>query len=60
MTGFYSFYNAGRFDGESEDRIMFSCYAPDRRPGQSTLVLASESAKHRSALIELGYERLPE
>jgi len=55
MVGYFSSFNAGRYPGESVDRIMFTCYAPNMQPGQCSLVLASEAGAHREALLRLGY-----
>ena len=60
MPGFYTVYNAGKFDGRGEDHFMFMCYNADRQPGQASLVPASEAAAHRQALIDIGYRLLPE
>lgn len=58
--GFYSVYNAGKFDGRGEDHFMFMCYNKDRQPGQASLVRATEAAAHREALIKIGYKPLPQ
>ena len=33
FLGYYRFYNAGKFNGQGDDIIMFSFYWPDRQPG---------------------------
>jgi hypothetical protein len=55
---FYSFYDAGAYDGETEHRIMFSFYSDDgvdRRIGQSELVLASEAPAYHDAIQARGW-----
>lgn len=54
----FSFYDAGAYDGETEHRIMVNFYSITggvMRPGQSSLVLASEWPKYRGYLERGGW-----
>jgi hypothetical protein len=54
----FHFYDAGAYDGETEHRIMVNFYSITdgvMRPGQSSLVLASEWPTFRSYLERGGW-----
>lgn len=55
----FHFYDAGPYDGEIEHRVMvnfFSVTDGEYRPGQSSLVRASEWPKFRSHLEQGGWQ----
>jgi hypothetical protein len=59
MTGFYDFYNMGKFNGQGPNLIMFRIYKPDGSFGSCQVVEEQEAAKNREALRAMGYETKP-
>lgn len=55
--GFYRSYNAGKFNGQGEDQIMFCFYSSDKTPGQCRLVPQSDANAEIAAIERNGYYR---
>lgn len=53
--GYYDFYNAGKFNGQGPDLIMFRTYRADGTFGSCRCVEDHAAAAERDALIRIGY-----
>ena len=55
QTGFYTFYNMGRFNGQGPNLICFNIFKPDKSYGSCRVVEEQEAAKERETYQRIGY-----
>jgi hypothetical protein len=55
LTGFYTFYNMGKVNGQGPNLICFNLFKSDKSYGSCRVVEEQEAAKEREAFLRIGY-----